>query len=154
MGYDFEYHIYGEGEKYNEYDVLIKKYGLGKNILLKGYSNDIQETMNSFDLFVLPSRYEGIPYVILEAMKASVPIITTDVGGINEVIKNMINGILINNGNAKELAEKILLLYDSKPLRMKLSENAEIDFREKYTVEKTIESIESVYSYHSFSESK
>ena len=145
-GYEFEIHIYGEGEKENEFVQLIKKYELEKIVLLKGYTHNISETMNTLDIFVLPSRYEGIPFVILEAMKASVPVISADVGGINEVINNMINGILIKKENSEELAEKIMLLHDSKKLRDDLTRIAKIDFEEKYTIEKTIKSIEDVYS--------
>ena len=69
-GFDFEFHIFGEGEKLEEYRYLIKEYNLCNNVFLKGYTHNISETMNTFDIFVLPSRYEGIPFVILEAMKA------------------------------------------------------------------------------------
>ena len=145
-GYDFEFHIYGEGEMKNEYLSLIRSFDLEKNVLLKGYTENITQTMNTFDLFVLPSRYEGIPYVILEAMKASVPVISTDVGGIKEVITDMSNGILVVKENPEELAKKILLLHDSKELRIQISDKARNDFIEKYTISKTIDAIESVYS--------
>ena len=145
-GYDFQFLIYGEGEKYNEYKDMIRKYQLEKTVYLMGYAKKIPQVMRSFDLFVLSSRYEGIPYVILEAMKASVPVITTDVGGINEVITSMANGILINKEDPEEIARNIILLYDSNKLRNDITENAKKDFYEKYTIDKTIASIESVYS--------
>jgi len=98
---NFEFHIYGEGENYESYNKLIKNYGIEEKVFLKGYTNNVSEIMNTFDLFVLTSRYEGIPYVILEAMRNSVPVITTDVGGISEVIQNMYNGILVEKENVK-----------------------------------------------------
>lgn len=146
-GFDFEFNVYGEGEKFNEYSDLIKKYDLGKNVFLKGYAYEVTLIISSFDLFILPSRYEGIPYVILEAMNAKVPIISTDVGGIREVISNMSNGILIRKENAEELAKMIIILYESEKLRAELVEKAFIDFKEKYQIEKTVESIEAVYSF-------
>lgn len=145
-GFDFEFHIYGEGEKFHEYSDLISKYDLGKNIFLKGYALDVPQIIATFDLFILPSRYEGIPYVILEAMKAKVPLISTDVGGIREIITDMENGILIQKENAEELANKIYHLYESEDLRNKLAEKAFIDFNKKYQIGKTVESIETVYS--------
>ena len=146
-GYDFEYHIYGEGELYNFYFDLIGKNNLSGKVILKGYTSNVSQSLKTFDVFVLPSRYEGIPYVLLEAMKEGVPIITTNVGGINEVIVNMKNGILVKKENAVELTENIKTLFDSKDLREKLIKNALKDFKEKYTIEKTIKEIESVYSY-------
>lgn len=145
-GYDFEYHIYGEGEKKDELSDLIRKRKLEDTVFLKGYTNDIYSTLKSFDIFALPSRYEGIPYVILEAMKASVPVIATDVGGINEVIMNMINGILIQKEDSQMLAESILKLYGSEKLRNDFTIQARKDFIENYTIEKTIKEIEYIYS--------
>ncbi|MBK9404427.1 MAG: glycosyltransferase family 4 protein [Ignavibacteria bacterium] len=145
-GYDFEYHIYGEGEKKDELSNLIKRHKLEDTVFLKGYNNDIYSRLKSFDIFALPSRYEGIPYVILEAMKASVPVIATEVGGINEVIMNMINGILIQKEDPNQLAASILKLYDSEKLRNDFTIQARKDFIEKYTIEKTIEEVEYIYS--------
>lgn len=145
-GLDFEYYIYGEGEELNNLNELILKYKLSENVFLKGYAYDIPLTINTFDLFVLPSRYEGIPYVILEAMKGAVPVITTDVGGISEVIRNNHNGILVKKENAEELANNVIELYNSPEKRKLLSVNARKDFLEKYTLEKTISDIESIYS--------
>ena len=145
-GYDFEYHIYGEGEKKDELSNLIKRHKLEDTVFLKGYTKDIYSTLKSFDIFALPSRYEGIPYVILEAMKASVPVIATEVGGINEVIMNMINGILIQKEDPNQLAASILKLYDSEKLRNDFTIQARKDFIEKYTIEKTIEEVEYIYS--------
>ena len=56
----------------NEYKEQINSLNLNSDVFLKGYSNNVPGVLNTFDLFVLPSRYEGIPYVILEAMKESV----------------------------------------------------------------------------------
>ena len=145
-GYDFEFYIYGDGEKRKDYDDLIKKYKLENSVFLMGYAKDIPAAMKSFDVFVLPSRYEGIPYVILEAMKANVPVITTDVGGVSEIINDNVNGILVKKENENELAERTILLYNSKDLREKLTQNARKDFEEKYTIEKTIRCIETIYA--------
>lgn len=145
-GFDFEYHIYGEGEKKDELSKLIIRHNLEDTVFLKGYTKDIYSALKSFDIFALPSRYEGIPYVILEAMKASVPVIATDVGGINEVIRNMVNGILILKEDPQQLADSILKLYVSEKLRNDFMIKARKDFIENYTIEKTIKEIEYIYS--------
>jgi glycosyltransferase involved in cell wall biosynthesis len=145
-GFDFEYHIYGDGEKMNEYKLQIEYLNLHDSVFLKGYSKNVPGVLNTFHIFVLPSRYEGIPYVILEAMKESVPIICTDVGGISEVIVSNHNGILVKKEDASELAEKVLELNDSKELIKRITDNAKKDFEEKYTIDKTLNAIENIYS--------
>ena len=145
-GYDFDYVIYGEGEKYNELNDQIKKYNLNEYVLLKGYTENISDTLNTLNVFVLPSRYEGIPYVIMEAMRESVPVIATNVGGISEIIKDNFNGILVSKENAEELVEEVLKLYLSNDFKEQLTNNAKRDFEEKFSIEKTINEVESVYS--------
>lgn len=145
-GYKFEFHIYGEGEKHCEYQELINKYNLSESVFLKGYTKNVSDALKSFDLFVLPSRYEGIPYVILEVMNYSIPLISTNVGGISEVITNNVNGFLTEKENVSELADKTIMLYESKKIRKNITENARKTFLEKYTIEKTVKSVESLYS--------
>jgi glycosyltransferase involved in cell wall biosynthesis len=144
-GFDFEFLIYGDGEKSNEYKELIEKYNLSDRVFLKGYTNNVSDVLSSFDIFVLPSRYEGIPYVILEAMKENVPVVSANVGGINEVIIDNINGLLVRNGDAEGLAEKALQIYYSEELRNNLVQAARKDFEEKFTIQETVNSIEGIY---------
>ena len=75
------------------------------------------------DIFILPSYAEGLPIAILEAMAAKLPVISTSVGSIPEVIKEKINGYLIKPGDYKALANRIILLAKNKSLRMKIGNN-------------------------------
>ena len=143
---DCEFHIYGEGENYMMYRNLIVKYNLEDRVFLKGYTNNISETMKTFDVFVLSSRYEGIPYVILEAMRNSIPIVTTDAGGISEVIENMRNGIIVEKENPSELARSVNLLLNDGNLIKKLTQNSKNDFESGFRIEESIKRIESVYN--------
>ena len=142
---NLEFHIYGEGENFEVYRILIEKYKLEERVFLKGYTSNISETMSSFDIFILTSRYEGIPYVILEAMRHSVPIISTDVGGIGEIIHNMKNGILIEKENTEAIVSTVKMLLENETLCKKLTQNAKKDFDENYTIDKTIRHIEKIY---------
>jgi glycosyltransferase involved in cell wall biosynthesis len=73
---------------------------------------EAKKLLSGSDIFLLPSRTEAFPYVILEAGMAGLPIIATNVGGIPEVIHDMQNGILVHPRNSKEIAEAILYLLD------------------------------------------
>lgn len=87
------------------------------------------------DIFLLPSYVEGLPIVLLEAMAASLPIISTPVGAIPELVMEGINGFLIDPGDYNALAERILTLAEDKNLREKMGLNnhkkvmQEYDFR-------------------------
>jgi glycosyltransferase involved in cell wall biosynthesis len=72
------------------------------------YDGNIYDVLNSFDIFVFPSLWEGLPYAILEAMLLKKIIISTNVGGIPEVIENEVNGILVDPSNYSQLSSAII----------------------------------------------
>jgi glycosyltransferase involved in cell wall biosynthesis len=145
-GIQCKYYLYGIGENYELYKKLIENYNLSDKIFLRGYTDNVYEALNNIDIFVLTSRYEGIPYVILQAMDYAKPIISTNVGGINEIIEDGFNGLLVNNGDVSELTEKVINLIENKKLRTELSKNARYSLLENYTIEKTIQSLEEIYN--------
>lgn len=87
--------IIGDGPEKETIERLIEKYQLHKNFILPGVIKDAQIYLKAFDVFVLPSKKEGLPYALLEAMAAHLPCIASDVGGIPEIIENDRNGIVI-----------------------------------------------------------
>lgn len=96
---------------------LAKAYCLEKEISEKVeftgfYFGDINVKLRTFNLFVFPSLWEGLPYSILEAMANSKIVVSTNVGGIPEIIDNNINGFLVPPANSKELFEKIRFILN------------------------------------------
>jgi glycosyltransferase involved in cell wall biosynthesis len=81
---DFIWIIIGDGEEKDNLEKLIKENDLKDNIIIFGYLKDAYKYLKAFDIFLLPSIKEGLPYVLLEAEKANLPIIATEVGGIRE----------------------------------------------------------------------
>lgn len=145
-GYNYSFYIYGLGENFNMYNELIKKYKIGGSVFLKGYGNDVYKALGEMDIFVLTSRFEGIPYVIFNAMNMALPIVCTDVGGVREVINHMENGIIVQKGNVNELVTQIKNLVANKNLMKTLGQNAKKDLEKNYLIDKTIKSIEELYS--------
>jgi glycosyltransferase involved in cell wall biosynthesis len=142
---DVEFHIYGEGELESEYRRLIMQYELGSKVILKGYANNAADVLGNFDIFLLTSRYEGIPYVLLEAMRGKVPIIATNVGGVSEIIEDQVNGLLTEKENVEEIVNRLLLLIGNEELRMNLADKGRNDFLERFTIDKTVEQIQFLY---------
>jgi glycosyltransferase involved in cell wall biosynthesis len=95
-----DYKCYLIGTHNNKYDnylkYLCKIYNLNKNIIFTGFQNNVVEYYILFDFIILPSVSEGCPYNIIEALGLGIPVITSNVGGNHELIKNNINGILYN----------------------------------------------------------
>jgi len=83
-------------------------------------SKAIIQILNSSDIFVLPSHSEGFPNVILEAMAAGLPIVSTPVGAIPEIIENGENGLLVKPKDHSALAEKLIWLIENEQVRKKM----------------------------------
>lgn len=124
---DWVLDIYGEGELGEELQGKITKYRL-KRCHLKGYTEDIETEMRSSSLFVLSSRYEGFVLVLLEAQSKGLPCVSFNCKeGPAEVIDNGVNGFLAEDGNIKDLAQKMQMVMYNDKLRKSFSEKAQKD---------------------------
>ncbi len=96
-------------------------------------------------MFILPSIKEGLPYTLLEAASAGLPLISTYVGGIPEIIEDGKNGLLVPPKNFNALAEAIKKLVANSELRMRFSEaNPEL-IKEKFSFESMLQKTKSLY---------
>ncbi|MGN7514127.1 MAG: glycosyltransferase family 4 protein [Allomuricauda sp.] len=118
--------IAGGGENGKTYLTnLVDEKGLTDRILFTGQINNVKEVMAESSIFVLPSRLEGLPMVLLEAMSQGMACIAYDcVTGPSEMINNNVNGLLIENQNMDEMKKGLLRLIESETLRIELGKNA------------------------------
>ena len=130
---------------YQKIMVKIRDYGLSESVVLAGNRSDIPEVLKACDLFILPSRSEGTPASLIEAMAAGLPSIATSTGGIPEVIKHNVNGLLFQRDNSADLAEKVISLISNKALRAKFSEMGQKNLH-KYSLDVYVETVFSHYS--------
>lgn len=137
--------IFGEGELRNKLEQQIKTRRLENSILLPGSLKNAAQYLKTLDIFVLPSVKEGLPYVILEAMQAKLPIIATAVGGIPEIIEDNINGLLINPADPAEISDSINKIINNPDLEKKLSKNAYQTVNQKFNFERMIEQTKNLY---------
>jgi len=103
---------------------LVEELTLEDEITFLGNRTDINELLSQSDLFILPSRYEGLGLVVLEAMAAKIPLIVSNIDGPAELVTNDETGLLFENENHFDLAEKILYLYDNKEKMDEMVQNA------------------------------
>lgn len=117
---DSELVIIGEGDERSRLERLITSLGLSGRAHLAGHVSRAAELLPAFDIFVLPSRSEGLGYVLLEAGAASLPVVATDVGGIPEIIEDHATGLLVPYGDIPALIGALLSLARDAELRRTL----------------------------------
>ena len=111
--------IIGGGEQKEFLQQYIASHDLGENVVLAGFVPNAAQYLRGFDAFILPSLKEGLPYTILEAMHAGVPVIASSVGGIPDLVEHEKTGLLVPTKNAVELAkakEKMLVSEETRAL--------------------------------------
>jgi glycosyltransferase involved in cell wall biosynthesis len=96
------------------------------------------------DLFMLPTNYEGLPIVIIEAMSYGKPVVASNVGGISEIVINDENGYTVEN-TTSAFVEKIQYIFGNDTLYKKFSENAYRRFKEHLTVDKMLQGYMEIY---------
>lgn len=101
---------------------------------------------NSCDIFLLPSYDEGLPYSMIEAMAAGLPIIASNVGGIPEVIKDNENGFLINPGDIEDMICKVNYLIENEDVRRKMKINNKALIESDYSLENNLGIIKEIYN--------
>ncbi len=121
---NIELWIMGEGNEKRNLKLEIRNLGLEKNVKLWGWQDNLDKFYSQADVFLLTSNSEGWPLVIVEAASFSLPIIMTNVGSAEELIKDNKSGIVIPIGDQKKLEESMIKFKKDQELREKLGNNA------------------------------
>jgi sugar transferase (PEP-CTERM/EpsH1 system associated) len=137
--------IVGDGPEHNALKAKIDSLCLTQLVWLSGNREDIPELLRSMDIFVLPSLAEGLPLTLLEAMATGLPVIASSVGGIPELVQDRISGILFPARDAEALTRAIASLIDHPSMRRILGQAAEIQVRERFSWQRTINSYLALY---------
>ena len=138
----------GEGNLFEELQKKVNTFGLRENVVLLGKrpNEEMPDYYSIADVFVIPSFYEGTSKSLLEAMFNKLPIIGSDVIGINNIIMNMESGLLFPLNDSKELAERMRELLKDNNLREKLGLKAYDLWDKKYSFNTTLEKYLIIYS--------
>jgi glycosyltransferase involved in cell wall biosynthesis len=112
--------LVGEGPELGKIRDLIRDSGLEANVLLLGLRKDVPRLLAAADLFLLTSISEGIPLTLIEAMAAGLPVVSTRVGGVGEVVEEGVTGLLAASGDDEGLADGVLRLAADPVLRQHL----------------------------------
>jgi len=137
--------IVGDGSEYWNLMQLAERLGLKDVVVFAGQSATPGDFIESTSVFVLPSRSEGIPNVILEAMALKKPVVATGVGGVPEIIQHEHDGLLVPPEDPRSLAAAIDRLIGDRRLAEQLADNGFQTVTRNFAVERRCESILNLY---------
>jgi len=144
-GKNASYVIAGDGALRNELETLSNDLSINDRVQFLGYRKDIKDIMAELDLIVLPSLYEGLPLVILEAGALGKPVIATNVDGSSEAIIDGDTGILVPSENSGALRDAIALLLSNKDECVRCGANARKHIETNFSLDKQVKNTEELY---------
>jgi len=145
---DVSFIIPGKGPLFDKLQNIVKEIGIQERFKFMGYVSreKLVQLYQNATIHVIPSHYEGLPTVLLEAMSCGLPVVATAVSGNLDVISDGENGILIPPKSPKKMADAISMLLDDDETRRKLGKNARKIIEERYTWERISEKILKCYT--------
>lgn len=136
----------GEGTLRAQVQERVNKLGLTSRVHFIGLRTDVPDVLGAADVFVLSSDYEGNPLAVIEAMAAGLPIASTAVGGVPELLENGREGFIVQPGRAEQLSEAMVTLLKDGKLRRAMGAAAAARAKDKFDVSAMIRAYEELYS--------
>jgi glycosyltransferase involved in cell wall biosynthesis len=137
--------LIGDGPLRVHLEEQAKSLGIEQNVKFLGYQKNAVAFIKAADIMVMPSKIEGLPGVILEALSCGTPVIASAVGGIPEVVLNDQNGYVIEGFNEEEYLSKIKKVLNDKDLRINMGKNAQKLIQEEFLMPKIAKRFEEIY---------
>ncbi len=138
--------IAGEGSLRDELEEKAKKLGLSDKIIFTGWREDVPEVLSILDVLVMPSLNEAVGMSIIEAQAEGVPVVATRVGGIPEVVKDRVTGLLVGPSDAGALAEAVNDLLSDKPRRVEMGLAGKSWVLNKFTANEMVHKTSNLYA--------
>lgn len=136
----------GDGSLREQLKARIRELGIEENFVFLGFRDDIPELLSSFDAFILPSLYEGLPNVVLEAMSCSNPVIATAVDGTPEAVVEGQTGYLVPSMQPEPLAEAIVRLLGDEKKMKEMGDKGRKRVELEFSVESQVKNFEDLYT--------
>jgi glycosyltransferase involved in cell wall biosynthesis len=135
----------GDGPLRPQAETMLNELGLKERTILPGIRRDVPELMAAMDVFLLTSRWEGLPRVIPQAMSMGLPVVATSVDGSKELIRTGVNGFLCPSGNLNCLSESCIELLNNAVLRQKISLAGRETVKQEFDLSQMIAQIDTLY---------
>jgi glycosyltransferase involved in cell wall biosynthesis len=144
-GLPWELCLVGGGEREEAVRREALRLGLGGRVRFFGERRDVPEILAGAHVFVLASRWEGLPLTVLEAMRAGLPVVAADVGGVREAVAHGETGLLFPRGDAGALRRCLELLIAGPAERARLGAAGYARWQKEFTLERMLKETEAVY---------
>jgi glycosyltransferase involved in cell wall biosynthesis len=141
----FKFFVVGDGELKLKLEAKTKELGIEEFVTFTSWIGAMEEFYFAMNLVCLTSRNEGTPVTLIEAQAAGVPVISTDVGGVKDVVINGETGVILKTMEAEELSKTILQLAELKSQRLQMSKNAHNFAKRGFTHTQLAENMEKLY---------
>ena len=136
--------IVGQGDQHNSLKNLSEQLGVADHVRFLGFCDNVTDTMNAFDIGVIPSRQEPFGIVALEFMSTKIPIVCSGVDGLAEFVKDGVTTLVTQNNDPVEICTAVSNLINDANLRKKLIDSA-YQYSEKFAVPNYVKAIEEIY---------
>lgn len=137
--------IVGGGSLLPKLQKLGKKLALEESIFILGERKDVAQLMSRFDVFVLASLWEGLPYALLEAAALAKAVVATDVDGVREIVKHAETGLLVPAKDPEKLAETIVRLIQERTYAATLGQNLKNAAQREFSLSRMIQKTRDLY---------
>lgn len=140
-----EFRVIGEGNLRLELENQVSNFGLQNIFRFLGSRTDIPYQLSQMDVFVLPSLWEGMPFVLMEAMCAGIPIVATNVDGVSEILENEKDALLVPSRDPHSLAKAIVEIVHNRKRAKVYVTNARKKIATKFNITEMVHRTERVY---------
>ncbi|MFH1778036.1 MAG: glycosyltransferase family 4 protein [Candidatus Omnitrophota bacterium] len=142
---DTKFILVGDGILRKKIEQRIRQYNLEGKIILTGWRRDVPEILSVMDVFVLTSKWEGLPVAIMEAMYMGVPVVANCVDGVQELVQDKVTGYLVSPGDIEGMANRVVELLANDKKRITLAEQARHAVDNKYNITTMVNDTQQVY---------
>ena len=137
--------LVGDGSERERLEAIARELGVAERVQFTGWSDEPRRYLPGFDAFVLPSRQEGFPLAVVEAMLAGLPVVAADVGSVSEAVVDEETGYLVPAEDPGALADRLRLLLSNRELAERLGRSGRARAQAQFTAEAMARSFETLY---------
>jgi glycosyltransferase involved in cell wall biosynthesis len=145
QGVDAVLCMVGDGPDRDSAEQRAHELGIVRDSLFLGYQEDVADYYAAFDALILPSANEGTPVSAIESLAGGRPVVATRVGGVPDVVRDGVDGFLVEPGDVDAMAERLARLAADAPLRHRMGEAGRASVHERYSVERLLDDVDRLY---------
>jgi glycosyltransferase involved in cell wall biosynthesis len=142
---EWELELVGDGPLRNEVGALATSLGISSRVCFAGFCSDVPARLAKAQVFVLATKWEGFPRSILEAMRAGLPVVASEVGGVRESVRDGETGFVVPSRDVPALRDRLRILLASPEQRVRMGKAGRAWYEERFSLERLVADTTAVY---------